>query len=147
MGRGASRDETITGNSASMTAYLDTNVRVRHVTGDPKGMAQRATSYLRESDALVLCDLVVAEIVYVLESYYEVPRVRVAELVRSILAYEPIQTVESPLLLRALEVYEVHRIDFGESYLVACAEASGVTDIASFDRSLDGVTTIHRAEP
>jgi predicted nucleic-acid-binding protein len=130
-----------------MTAYLDTNVLVRHLTGDPEDMAQRATSYLRESDVLMLCDLVVAEVVYVLESYYEVPRARVAELVRSILAYESMHIVDSPLLLRALEVYEVHRIDFAESYLVACAEASGATDIASFDRSLDRVTTIQRVEP
>jgi predicted nucleic acid-binding protein len=51
------------------------------------------------------------------------------------------------MLLRALEVYEVERIDFAEAYLVASAEASGVGSIASFDRSIDRVTTIQRIEP
>ena len=34
-----------------------------------------------------------------------------------------------------------------EAYLVASAERTGVGLIASFDRSIDRVTTIHREEP
>jgi predicted nucleic acid-binding protein len=48
------------------------------------------------------------------------------------------------LLLRALEVYEVEGIDFAEAYLVASAEASGVETIASFDRTIDRLTTVRR---
>ena len=70
-----------------------------------------------------------------------------AEAVRSLLAFEPITCVDPALLLRALEVYELDRIDFAEAYLVACAESTGVLDIASFDRSIDRVTTIRRIEP
>jgi predicted nucleic acid-binding protein len=51
------------------------------------------------------------------------------------------------LLLRALEVYEVEGIDFAEAYLVASAEASGVETIASFDRTIDRLTTVRRIEP
>lgn len=47
----------------------------------------------------------------------------------------------------ALEVFEVDRLDFAEAYLVACAEASGVETIASFDRSVDRVATVRRVEP
>src|SRR6266487_4089990 len=57
-----------------------------------------------------------------------------------------IVVVDPPLLLRALEVYEVDRIDFAEAYLVASAEASGVETIASFDRAIDRVTTVRRVE-
>lgn len=130
-----------------MRAFVDTNVLIRHLTGDPSDMADRATEYLRQAEELLLCDLVVAEVVYVLESYYEVPRPRVAELVKSILAFEPIRSVDLGLVLRALEVYEVHRIDFAEAYLVASAEISGVEQIVSFDRSLDRVTSVTRIEP
>ena len=49
--------------------------------------------------------------------------------------------------LRALEVYEIDRLDFAEAYLVASAERSGVDAVASFDRSIDRVTTIRRIEP
>ena len=50
-------------------------------------------------------------------------------------------------LLRAFEVYEVDRLDFAEAYLVAQAEATGMSTILSFDRSIDRVTTIARREP
>lgn len=53
-----------------------------------------------------------------------------------------------PWLLRAIEVYEeVERLDFAEAYLVAAAKRSGVGQVASFDRSIDRVTTVERIEP
>jgi predicted nucleic-acid-binding protein len=71
----------------------------------------------------------------------------VAELVRAVIGFPAIVVVDAPLLLRALEVYELERIDFAEAYLVASAETSGVGAIASFDRSIDRVLTVRRIEP
>ena len=48
-----------------MTAIIDTNVLVRHLTGDPPEMAARATAYLETEQELLLTDLIVAETVYV----------------------------------------------------------------------------------
>jgi predicted nucleic-acid-binding protein len=110
-------------------------------------MGARATAALSEGDELLLADLIVAECVYVLESFYEVARERVAELMRAAVALPSIKTVDPATLRRALEVYEVERVDFAEAYLVAQAEATGVGTILSFDRSLDRVTTITRREP
>jgi predicted nucleic acid-binding protein len=66
---------------------------------------------------------------------------------RSAIALPAIETVAPSSLLRALEVYEVDRLDFAEAYLVAQAEATGVDKIISFDRSIDRVTTVSRREP
>ncbi|MGH3611340.1 MAG: PIN domain-containing protein [Pseudonocardia sp.] len=130
-----------------MSAFIDTNVIVRHLTGDPPPMARRAKAFLAEADELLLADLIVAEIVYVLESFYEVPRARVAELVRAVLAFPPMTVVDEPLLLRAIEVYEVDRLDFAQAYLVACAEVSGVGAVASFDKAVGRMTTIRHVLP
>lgn len=130
-----------------MSAFVDTNVLIRHLTGDPRVMAARATAYLTRERELFLADLVVAETVYVLESFYETPRAQIAQAVRSLLALDSIVAVDPALLLRAIEVYETKRIDFAESYLVACAESTRVSRIASFDRSLDRIHTIERIEP
>lgn len=40
---------------------LDTNVVVRHLTGQPPDQARRATRFLREAEELDLRDLIVAE--------------------------------------------------------------------------------------
>jgi predicted nucleic acid-binding protein len=130
-----------------LNAFLDTNVLVRHLTGDPADLAARATAYLGTERELLLTDLVAAETVYVLESFYEAPRGEVANAVRSLVAFDSIVCVDAALLLRAIEVYETERIDFAEAYLVACAESTGVGKVASFDRSIDRVDTIERIEP
>lgn len=130
-----------------MSAFLDTNVLIRHLTGDPPAQARRATAFLAAAEELLLPDLIVTEVVHVLESYYEVERGRVAELVRAIIGFPAVVVVDQALLLRALEVYEVDRLDFAEAYLVASAEASGVGKIASFDRSIDRVATVRRVAP
>ena len=130
-----------------MTAFVDTNVLIRHLTGDPPEQAERATRYLTNADNLLLADVIVAECAYVLESYYRTPRSGVATALREIVASRTIKVVDEPLVLRALEVYELERLDFAEAYLVACAEATGVGVVASFDRAIDRVVSVRREEP
>lgn len=130
-----------------MSAFIDTNILVRHLTGDPPKMAANATRYLESASGLLLTDLVIAETVYVLESFYEAPREQIAVAIRSVIAFGSIVTVDPAMLLRAVEVYETDRLDFAEAYLVANAESTGVNRVASFDKSIDRVTTVERIEP
>lgn len=130
-----------------MTAFVDTNVLVRHLTGDPPELAARATAFLRSERELLLTDLVAAETLYVLESFYKAPRDEIAQALRSLTAFDSVVCVDPALLLRAIEVYETDCIDFAEAYLVACAESTGVGRVASFDQSIDRVDTIERIEP
>jgi len=130
-----------------VTAFVDTNILVRHLTGDPPAMAKRATAFLASQPELYLADLIVAETVYVLESFYKASRDQVANAMRSLIAMRSMITVDPALLLRAIEVYEVDRLDFAEAYLVACAETAGLGAIASFDKAIDRVTTVTRMEP
>jgi predicted nucleic-acid-binding protein len=80
-----------------VTAFVDTNVLVRHLTGDPPEQAGRASRFLAQAD----------------------------ELARAIIAVPAVVVLDPAVLLRAIEVYELHRLDFAESYLVAQAERSG----------------------
>ncbi len=130
-----------------MSTFVDTNILVRHLTGDPPEMAQRATRYLDTERHLLLTDLIAAETVYILESFYEAPRDQVAQAIRSLIAFDAIVCVDPALLLRAVEVYETDRLDFAEAYLVACAESAEVGRVTSFDRSIDRIDTVERIEP
>lgn len=120
---------------------------VRHLTGDPPDQAAKATAALASGEALLLTDLVLAECVYVLESFYEVPPARVAELMRAAIALPNLKTVDEAILIRSVEIYELDRLDFAEAYLAAQAEATGVGEVLSFDRSIDRLTTVRRREP
>lgn len=110
-------------------------------------MAARATAALASEQQLLLTDLVLAECVYVLESFYEVKPPSIADQMRSAIALESITTTDPALLLRALEVYELDRLDFAEAYLVAQAESTGVGEVLSFDRSIDKIGSVTRREP
>jgi len=107
-----------------VTAFVDTNVIIRHLTGDPPDLAARATAFLAEADELLLSDLIVAETVYVLESFYEVDRTEVTRLARSVIGFPAMRTLDPALLLRSLEVYENYGIDFagGTEMLLRFAE-------------------------
>ena len=145
--RGAAPHPSQPGPVPTVRAFVDTSVLVRHLTGDPPDLAARATRFLAQADELLLADLIVAETVYVLESFYDVERPQVAEAVRAMVSFEALRVVDPELLLRAVEVYETDRLDFAEAYLVAAAERSGVGVVASFDRSIDRITTVTRLEP
>jgi predicted nucleic acid-binding protein len=135
------------GATARLTAFVDSNVLLRHLTGDPPEQARRAGELLRAAERLIVVDLVVAEVVYVLESVYEVERTRVAQLVRAILAFPALVVTDETLLLRTLELYELHRIHFVDAYLAACAEVSGIGVVASFDRDIDRIASVRRLAP
>jgi len=128
-------------------AFVDATILVRHLTGDPAELAARATAFLYEADQLLLTDVVAAETVSLLESFYEAPRDAIARVMRSLLAFETVECIDAALLLRAVEVYENEHIDFAEAYLVACADTTGVGRVVSFDQSIDGVSTVDRIEP
>jgi predicted nucleic acid-binding protein len=147
VGRGSAPNASSARWTGTLTAFLDTNVLIRHLTGDPPKQAARATAILREPGPLLLTDLILAECVYVLESFYDVEPARVAALMRAALALPSIVAVDPALLLRALEAYETDRLDFAEAYLVAQAETTGVAEIVSFDRSIDRVASVKRREP
>ena len=130
-----------------MTAFVDTNVLVRHLTHDHPEMGERATAFLASASRLLLADLIVAETVYVLEKFYEVPRPQVATAMRSLVAMDSVVTVDPALLLRAIEVYEVDRLGFADSYLIACAETTGCGKVVSFDKGIDRAANVDRVEP
>jgi len=128
-------------------AVLDTNVLVRHLTADPPEQAARATAFLAGAEELLLSDIVVAELVYALETVYRVERGQVAELVRAVIAFPAIVVLDEVLLLRALELYERESLDFITAYLASRAERSGVGAVASFYRSLERIESVRLVEP
>lgn len=112
-------------------------------------MARRATRLLTDATPgeLLLADLVLAEVVYVLESVYDLDRTSVADAARAVVTFPAIAVADPELLLRTVEVYENDRLDFAEAYLVASAERSGVRAVASLDKAVRRVTSVELIQP
>ena len=130
-----------------MSSFVDANVLVRHLVGDPPEMAGRATAFLGSEKNLYLADLIVAETVYVLESFYEIDRSRICGAIRSLPTMESVRVIDVPLLLRTVALYEDEQLDFADAYLVACAETTWIGRVASFDKAISRISTVATIEP
>lgn len=129
-----------------MNAVTDTNVIVRHLTGEPHRQAARATRALSEHGVFV-SDVVFAECVYVLGSFYGFAPARIAAGMRSLLALPSADVADRAMLDRALELYEnVAALSFADAYVAAQAESREIP-VLSFDEDLRRLDWLERIEP
>lgn len=134
------------------TCFVDTNLFIRYLTNDDQAKAERVELLLKEAAAgkvrLVTAEMVIAEVVWVLESSYGLNCTAVAPLIRAILATAGLDVLNSSLVARALEHYETKNIDFIDGYIAAVMEKQGITEIYSFDRKhISRIQALSRKEP
>lgn len=131
---------------------LDTNVVLRWLLDDDKEKSAAFARLLRHAASagtktLSMPDIAVAELVWVLESFYEVPRPRIAELVRKLLATDSILFDRHARLFEAITLYEEHNVDYLDAYLAATAREEGLEAVLSYDRDFDKIPGVKRIEP
>ena len=134
------------------TAFVDTNVFLRYLTNDDPGKANRVESLLDRAAAgevrLLTTEMVLAEVVWVLESGFGLKNHQIAPMIKAILASPGIEVINGHFVARALDHYLSHNIDFIDGYIAAVMEKRKVADIFSFDRKHMGrIRTITRKEP
>jgi predicted nucleic-acid-binding protein len=96
----------------------------------------------------VTTELVIAEIVWVLESAYHLNAAQVAPLVRGVISTAGLEVINGDLVGNALVMYELQNIDFVDAYIAALMQKQGITDIYSYDRKhISRITSIQRMEP
>lgn len=136
-----------------MTAcFVDTNLFIRYLTNDDPPKAERVELLLKEAASgtvrLVTTEMVIAEVVWVLESSYGLKSSTVAPLIRAILATSGLEVINASLVAIALDYYETKNIDFIDGYIAAVMEKQGITELYSFDKKhISRIKTISRKEP
>ena len=130
---------------------LDANVVLRFLRRDQPVMAAADALFARAERGevrLVLDSLILAEVVFVLQSYYKVGREAIADTLLDLInSGGGVETNRPALLNEALERYRRHpQVDFGDAMLGALAAAQNIP-VASFDRDLDRFSDVTRFEP
>jgi len=133
------------------TCFVDTNLFIRYLTNDDPAKAERVERLLKDAAAgkvrLVTAEMVIAEIVWVLESSYALKSAEIAPLIRAILATSGLDVLNAALVARALEHYESNNIDFIDGYIAAVMEKQGIQELYSFDRKqISRIQAISRKE-
>jgi predicted nucleic acid-binding protein len=116
---------------------VDTNLIVRHLTQDHEKHARAAAKVFDSCDrgeiTLVLLPEVLAECVFVLESFYDQPRAAISTALGKLIASPGVQLVDSSIHLDALRRYGASKVHFVDCVIAATAAADGVA-VATFDR-------------
>jgi predicted nucleic acid-binding protein len=115
---------------------LDANVVLRFLTGEPEELARPAAELMRRAETgeflLVLSPLVVAEIVWVLKSFYRHSYRDIAGAVVPLLSADGVEVEEREILIRAIELARDKNVDFADAVLALEAVRDGET-VCTFD--------------
>lgn len=130
-------------------AYVDANVILRFLVGDPPDMAERAATLMQAVDRgevrLRVEEIIVAEVVWVLSSFYKYKAQEIVPRLLEFLSQDGIEVENS--VLSALVLYGSTGIDFVDALLATSMQRFGVRYVFSFDRHFDRVTGLQRLEP
>ena len=134
-------------------AFLDANVILRYLLRDDETKAQRCLQLLEKAErkeiALRTTDLVVAELVWVLESpsTYDLPRERIRELLLPVILLPGLRLPGKKLYRQIFDIYVQLGIDFIDAYNAAQMEKRRLTRIYSYDSDFDRIAGLKRVEP
>ena len=124
---------------------VDTNLIVRHLVQDHAQHSKVASELLLLCDegrlSLVVLPCVLAESVFVLESFYERERVEIAECLGRLIASPGVEINDEPLHLDALRRYAASSLHFVDCTLAAWASAHGKS-LATFDKGFKQFTDV-----
>jgi len=119
-------------------AALDTNVLVRYLTEDDAAKAQAVERLLNEARAgkvhLMVPPVILAELVWVLESFYKLASRDVADLVEAVLNTPGLHVEDGASVRSALASYRDGKVDFIDALLAEFARAREIEAIYTFDR-------------
>lgn len=117
---------------------LDTNVVLRFLRKDEalhatsKVMFERAAA---SGQRLVLLDVVVAEVIFVLGSFYKCSRLEIAEALSALLDHDAIGVPNAEIVHDALVRYTGTNLHFVDCYLAAMGKAAD-REVCTFDQGL-----------
>jgi len=131
--------------------YADTNLFIRLFTNSPPEQAEKSKIFLRQvvsgNYELFVCDLIIAEIVYVLDSLYSLNRREIVEKIIAIAEIDNTVLENRLIILSALNLYEKNNIDFVDAYLASHAKKNGCDQIVTFDKDFKKLDFIKQINP
>jgi predicted nucleic acid-binding protein len=123
---------------ANNLIFADTNLFLRYLTNDVPEQAAAVEELLRQAGkgevSLITSHLVIAEIVWTLESYYEVPKEDIKEKILVFLNTPGLEIVNAGMIMQAIRWYVDKNIDFNDAYHAAWMDGHDIDTVYTFDR-------------
>jgi len=124
--------------------FIDANFVLRYLLGDPQ--AEKVRKVLESGEPLYMPEIVFAEVVWTLTSYYKWKKGIITDVLSKFLVLGNIKT-DKKLLIQALEIYRSANIDYIDAFIAAFMFKKGNKEIYTFDKHFDKIKGIKRIEP
>ncbi|HYH46980.1 MAG TPA: PIN domain-containing protein [Thermoanaerobaculia bacterium] len=116
--------------------WVDANVLLRFLTGEPKDLADKAARLMSRAEkgeiVLVLFPLVLAEVVWVLKSFYRHSLDDIADALVPLISADGIEIEDREAWIQAIELARDKNVDFVDAALALQAARRG-EPVCSFD--------------
>lgn len=130
--------------------FVDTNVFLRFFVKDVETQYERARSLFEKAESgkikLETSELVIAEIVWVLESFYEFARKEITDVLATLLASRNLKIASHARINAAVDLYSSGNMDFIDAYNMAFIKSKEYAKVATFDikhfKKIDGITNV-----
>jgi len=129
--------------------WVDANVLLRFLTGDPPEMAERSARLMSKAEdgeiVLVVSAMVVAEVIWVLKSFYSFSFKDIARVVIPLISADGLETEDCALMVQAIELAQEKNVDFIDAVL-ALKAVRHEESVCSFDNHFKRLPA-HRVVP
>jgi len=126
--------------------HLDANVILRFLLADDRSHSPKAKALFEQAHAgklsLAISHVTLAEVTWVLLSYYEFERTKLARTLRELVLHEGVEVDDSDVILDAFDRFAKVNVDFIDCYMAALAkdrDAVVVTEDRDFRKFPDVV--------
>jgi len=135
---------------SSKKAVIDTNLLVRYLINDDQKKAEAVDNLLDRAAKgevrIIVPSVVIAELVWVLESFYQLKAGAILELAEAIINTSGLDVTDKSTIISALRLYKSKNIDFIDAWIIEFAKERGVKTIYTFDkrhfRDIEGIEVI-----
>jgi len=132
------------------TVFVDTNVFLRFFVKDVEAQYKKAHALFEKAEVgkikLETSELVIAEIVWVLESFYGFTRKEVTEVLTTLLTSRNLKIANHARISEAVHLYSSGNMDFIDAYNIAYIKSKEYTKIATFDskhfKKVEGISLV-----
>jgi len=132
------------------TVFVDTNVFLRFFVNDVAAQYEKARVLFEAAEAgkikLETSELVIAEIVWVLESFYGFARKEVTEVLSTLLSSRNLKIASHARVSEAVRLYAAGHMDFIDAYNLAYVRSKEYTKVATFDsrhiKKVEGISIV-----
>lgn len=113
---------------------IDANIVLRYLLRDNIELHKKAVVII-ESNRLFLPNEIAAEIVYVLESVYGIPKKEIKEVLTLLFTKENFEFIDKDVILFALRYYAEYNLDYADALLVSYSKIHKA-EVLTFDKRL-----------